>query len=348
MTTTKPTDDDAARAALARNAVNLASPRLGAEVLAATDEFFAPAARMLADAPPVFIPDKFDDHGKWMDGWETRRRRDGGHDHCVVRLGVSGVIRAVDIDTSHFTGNFPPAASIEACLSDGAPGAEAAWTEIVPATPLAGDSHHLIAVADPGVYNHLRLHIYPDGGVARLRVYGEPFRDWSGVGADAVVELSAIANGGRIVGYNDAHYGDAWAILTEGRGRNMGDGWETRRRREPGNDWIIVKLGAPGVIERVEVDTAHFKGNYPDRCSLQGALVAGGGDESVIAQALFWDEIMAPQKLEADRIHVFEGAAIRAAGAVSHVKLNIFPDGGISRLRIFGRLARDHMPDRGP
>ncbi len=338
------TTKDDALAALARNAVNLASPRLGAEALAATDEFFAPAARMLADAPPVFIADKFDDHGKWMDGWETRRRRGGGHDHCLVRLGVAGVIRAVDIDTSHFTGNFPPAASIEACLSDGAPGDAAAWTEIVPATPLAGDSRHLIAVADPGVYNHLRLHIYPDGGVARLRVYGEPVRDWSDWDADTVVELSSIANGGRIVGYNDAHYGDAWAILTEGRGRNMGDGWETRRRREPGNDWIIVKLGAPGLIERVEVDTAHFKGNYPDRCSLQAASVDEGTDESVIAQALFWDEIMAPQKLKADRIHVFEGAAIRAASAVSHVKLNIFPDGGISRLRIFGRLARDPAP----
>ena len=164
-------------------------------------------------------------------------------------------------------------------------------------------------------------------------------RDWSALAPDAVVELSAITNGGRIVGYNDAHYGNTWSILLAGRGVNMGDGWETRRRREPGNDWIIVKLGTPGIVERVEVDTVHFKGNYPDRCSLQAAFVEAGNDETVVSEAEGWDELMPPQKLEADRQHFFEGDAIRARGAVSHVRLNIFPDGGVSRLRIFGRRA---------
>ncbi len=323
----------------ARNATNLASPRLGSEAIFATDDFFAPKARMLQDAPPVFMPDKFDDHGKWMDGWESRRRRDGGHDFCVIRLGVQGRIAEVDIDTSHFTGNYPPKASLEGCLSENTPDDDCVWTELVPATPLAGDSHHFIPVGDSGVYNHLRLHIYPDGGIARLRIYGDPVRDWSALAPDAVVELSAITNGGRIVGYNDAHYGNTWSILLAGRGVNMGYGWETRRRREPGNDWIIVKLGTPGIVERVEVDTVHFKGNYPDRCSLQAAFVEAGNDETVVSEAEGWDELMPPQKLEADRQHFFEGAAIRTLGAVSHVRLNIFPDGGVSRLRIFGRRA---------
>jgi allantoicase len=325
--------------AWASGKINLASPRLGSEVISATDEFFAPKERLLQDAPSVFVPDKFDDHGKWMDGWETRRRRGGGHDHCVIRLGVKGVIEGVDIDTSHFTGNFPPAAALEGCLSDGEPDAGAAWREIVPATSLGGDAHHFIAVEDPGVYSHLRLRIFPDGGIARLRVYGRPRGDWSG--GEGPVELSALAKGGRVLGYNDAHYGDVWAVLTAGRGVNMGDGWETRRRREPGNDWLIVALGAPGVVERIEVDTAHFKGNYPDRCGLQAALVDGGTDASVITQSLFWDELMAPQKLAADTRQVFDGAAIRRLGPVSHVKLNIYPDGGISRLRIFGRPTRE-------
>ncbi|MEM7223325.1 MAG: allantoicase [Pseudomonadota bacterium] len=323
--------------AFARDAINLASPRLGAEAIFASDDFFAPKDRLLQDQAPVFIADKFDDHGKWMDGWESRRRRDAGHDHCIVRLGIQGEIEGVDIDTSHFTGNYPRAAALEACLSDGPPDAETQWTEIVPATPLGPDSHHFIPVANRGTYNHLRFNIYPDGGVARLRVYGEPVRDLKGHNGSDVVELSALSNGGRVIGYNDAHYGSVWSLLLAGRGVNMGDGWETRRRREPGNDWIIVQLGAPGTVERIEVDTAHFKGNYPDRCSLQGALIGSGTNESVITQSIFWDELLGQQKLQADHIHLFEGNAIKALGPVSHVKLNIFPDGGISRLRIFGQ-----------
>ncbi len=323
----------------ARHRVNLASPRLGSEVIQVTDEFFAPGHRMLDDRPAVFIPDKYDDNGKWMDGWESRRRRDSGHDHCVVRLGVAGRISGVDIDTSHFTGNYPPAAAIEGCLSDTPPDVDTDWVEILPASDLGPDSHHLLPVEDDGVYNYLKLNIYPDGGVARLRVYGEPMRAWSEAERQQTHELSALANGGRVIAYNNAHYGDTWAILSEGRGRDMGDGWETRRRRKPGNDWIIVQLGAPGIVERIEVDTAHFKGNYPDRCSVQGALVEAGTADSIVTQAMFWETLMAHRKLEADSIHHFGSEEILSTEPVSHVKLNIYPDGGISRFRIFGKLA---------
>jgi allantoicase len=323
----------------ARQAVNLASPRLGSKTIGVSDDFFAPAKRMLQDGPAVFIPDKYDSHGKWMDGWESRRRRSGGHDWCIVKLGVKGVIRGVDIDTSHFTGNYPPAASIEACLSEKPPGAKAKWTEILPSTKLGPSAHHFLPIATPGVFNYLRLNIFPDGGVARLRVYGEPVAAWEGKSKTATYELSALGNGGKIVGYNDAHYGTVWTLITPGRGINMGDGWETRRRREPGNDWLVLKLGAPGRVERVEVDTAHYKGNYPDRCSLQAALVTGGTEQSIIAQSTAWPELLPQQKLAMDKIHKFDKKLIRAVGPVSHVKLNIYPDGGVSRLRIFGRLA---------
>jgi allantoicase len=185
----------------------------------------------------------------------------------------------------------------------------------------------------------VRLHIYPDGGVARLRVYGEPVPAWDASDKRSVHELSLASNGGRIVGYNDAHYGSVWTLLTAGRGINMGDGWETRRRREPGHDWIIVKLGAPGIVERIVVDTCHYKGNYPDRCSLQAALVTAGTDETVITQAMFWPKLMREQTLGPDQIHTYAADKIEALGPVSHVKLNIHPDGGVSRLRIFGRLA---------
>lgn len=316
----------------ARGRVNLASPRLGTEAVRCTDDFFAPMARMLADAPAMFRPGVYDEHGKWMDGWESRRRRNAGHDWCVLRLGARGRIAGVDIDTSHFTGNYPKAASLWASDAAGEPGEEG-WTEILPATALGPSAHHLLPVAAAGPWRWLRLNIFPDGGVARLRVYGDPAPDWAGEGR---AELSALANGGRVVAFNDAHYGDVWAILTEGRGRDMGDGWETRRRREPGHDWLIVALGAPGIVEEIEIDTAHYRGNFPDRASVQAARVSFGTDESVVTQAMFWPEILPQVPLQADHIHRF---GLAPGAPVTHVKLNIHPDGGVSRFRVFGRRA---------
>lgn len=325
--------------AFARTGINLASPRLGSAAVRCSDDFFAPMDRMLADAPPVFHPDRYDDHGKWMDGWESRRRRDGGHDWCLVRLGAAGLVRGVDVDTSFFTGNYPPGASVEACLSDGAPTEDGPWTEIVPTLDLGPSAHHYAACERPGPWNWIRLNIFPDGGVARLRVYGDPVPSWDPADTETVHELSALRNGGRVVAYNDAHYGDVWAILTEGRGTFMGDGWETRRRREPGHDWMVVALGAAGTIERIEVDTAHFKGNYPDKCSVQAARADGLDRDGLVAAAESWAQVLAPQKLAADSEHAFTGDAIAGVGPVTHVRLNIHPDGGVSRFRVFGRLA---------
>ena len=318
---------------------NLASGRLGAVVTEVTDEFFADKARMLQDAPAVFVPDKYDNHGKWMDGWETRRRRNGGHDWAIVKLAVPGVIKGIDIDTSHFTGNFPPAASLEACRSETPPSEGTAWTPILPISALGSSRHHFFPVTSDTAFNWVRLQIFPDGGVARLRVYGAPVPGWKPGDSQTVHELSALRNGGAIVAYNDAHYGNVAQLLTEGRGRNMGDGWETRRRREPGNDWIIVALGAAGIVEKAEVDTAFYKGNFPDRCSLQAARVGEGTRASIITQSQFWPVLMGEQKLAADTIHTFDPELMTKLGPVTHVKLNIFPDGGVSRLRIFGKLA---------
>ncbi|WP_271167255.1 allantoicase [Hansschlegelia plantiphila] len=320
--------------------VNLASPLLGSTAELASDEFFAPKERLLQDAAPVFLPDEFDANGKWMDGWETRRRRSGGNDWCLIRLGVPGVVKGVDIDTSHFTGNYPPAASIEGLYSDTAPDADAGarWRPLVRATPLKGNAHRYEAVTENDPVNWLRLQIFPDGGIARLRVHGIPFREWTAQERAGEVELSAAKNGGRIIAYNDAHYGAVLRLLSEGRGVNMGDGWETRRRREPGNDWIIVALASPGAVERIEVDTAHFKGNFPDSCSIQAARVEHGARGSLITQSMFWPELLPSKKLQADHIHMFGGEDVAKLGPISHVRFNIFPDGGVSRLRLFGTL----------
>jgi allantoicase len=318
--------------------MNLASARLGAIACSASDDFFADKSRMLHDAAAVFIADKYDENGKWMDGWESRRRRDGGHDFCVVKLGCKGVVRGVDIDTSHFTGNYPLSASLDACATETTPKDNAMWHPVLSAQSLGPSAHHFFPIEATEAFTHVRLNIYPDGGVARLRVYGDPVPAWDPADQKSVHELSLATNGGRIIGYNNAHYGTVWTLLTAGRGINMGDGWETRRRREPGHDWIVVRLGAPGIIERVVVDTCHYKGNYPDYCSLQAAL-AEGPDKLIINQAMFWPELVDKQKLSADNIHEYSEDTVRKLGRVNHVKLNIFPDGGVSRLRIFGRLA---------
>ena len=322
-----------------RRFVNLADPRLGAQALETSDDFFAPMERMLNPEPAVFIPGKYDDHGKWMDGWETRRKRTTGYDWCIVKLARPGVIKGFDIDTSHFTGNYPPAASIEgAYVAEGAPGASTEWTEIVPSTSLNGNSHHYVEVSSDKPYTHLRVNIYPDGGIARLRVYGQPQVDWQGASRTELFDLAAMENGAYLVAANNQHFGLASNILMPGRGVNMGDGWETRRRREPGNDWAIIALAQPGIIKKIEVDTAHFKGNYPDRCSFQAARVVGGTDSSLVTQAMFWPELLGEQKLQMDQQHYYE-SELAALGPVTHVRLNIIPDGGVSRVRLWGTLA---------
>jgi len=326
---------------LATGSVNLASPRLGANIIEVSDDFFGAAERMLNDAPPIFFPDRYDEHGKWMDGWESRRRRQGGHDHCIVQLGAKGVLSGFEVNTRFFTGNHPPFVSIEGALIDGLPDENTVWTEIVAKSDLQPDTQNLFPVDDDRPYNILRINILPDGGVARFRVWGTPVCEWKRQDPAGHHELSAIVNAGRVVGYSDAHYGDPWIILTPGRGQNMGDGWETRRRRGPGNDWIVIALGAAGHAKKIEIDTAHFKGNYPDRCTIQAGRMEDATDADVVAASEDWPVLLDEQKLQMDHIHDFEGAAISDIGAITHIRLNIFPDGGVSRVRIFGPLAQE-------
>lgn len=311
--------------------IQLEQPRLGTRVTYATDDFFAAKERCIEPAAPVFIDDKYDDHGKWMDGWESRRNRGEGHDYCVIRLGVPGTIRGFDIDTSYFTGNYPPQASIETCASD-LDTPEDGWVEILGKTDLAGDSHHFLAVDNDDVWTHVRLHIYPDGGIARLRIYGEIQADFTGV--EGFVDLAAIENGGRAIRCSDEHYGSMHNLNVPGRGVNMGDGWETARRRGPGHDWVIIALAQSGTIERVEVDTAHFKGNYPGRVSLEAGVFES--DTDAVPDSKKWQTLLHETALKMDQQHYFE--ALEAIGDVSHVRMSIYPDGGVSRLRLFGRV----------
>ncbi|MFA1626135.1 allantoicase [Rhizobium mongolense] len=325
----------------ANGAINLASARLGARGLYATDEFFAPLERMLQDVPASFDPDLYDDNGKYMDGWESRRKRVPGHDWAIVKLAMPGRIFGFDVDTSYFTGNYPPHCSIAAAfVEDGDPTDATVWTEILAKSPLGPSAHHFFENAGKEkIWTHLRLHIYPDGGVARLRVYGSAYFDWSKVGASEEVDLGYIFNGAKSLAWSDAHYGHPDKMLGPGRGINMGDGWETKRRRGPGHDWAVIRLGHPGTIKRVIVDTAFFKGNFPDTCELLGAYLPDLGDtlsEVDTAASENWKPILTRTKLQMDHIHEYGADAIADIGPVTHVRIAMHPDGGIMRLRLFG------------
>lgn len=321
--------------------VNLAQRRLGSEVIYANDEFFGAKERLIDPRDPIFVPDKYDDHGKWMDGWETRRRREPGHDCCVIRLGVPGIVRGFDVETSHFTGNYAPEVSIDACAgNDCDPSVDDGWREILPRSGLLGDCHNYFAPREPTLCSRLRLNIHPDGGVARLRVYGEVQPDWDALAGASSIDLLALENGGRALACSDEHFGSMHNLNAPGPGSNMGDGWETARRRGPGHDWVVLALGHAGIVESICIDTAHFKGNYPDRASVQATRTDDADIERIVNESDSWDVLLPESKLQANRQHVFESGVV-STGPVTHVRLNIFPDGGVSRLRLFGHLAPD-------
>jgi allantoicase len=314
--------------------VDLAQPRLGSRVVYATDDFFADKKRLIDPKEPVFIPGKYDEHGKWMDGWESRRKRVAGHDYCIVRLGKPGILHGIEIDTRHFTGNYPPAASIDWCRSNVVHPKDG-WQTLLPSTALKGNDRQFLTAAAVGPASHLRLNIFPDGGVARLRIYGQVARNWK---TSERADLAAMENGALPVAANDEHFGRVSNMLAPGKAKNMGDGWETRRRREPGHDWAIVALARPGKIDEIVVDTAHFKGNYPDRCFLQATGESDLPRAALIARASDWPVILAEQKLSANKRHVFK-TQIRKHDPVRFVRLNIIPDGGVARLRLLGKVS---------
>ena len=319
--------------------IDLASERLGGAVLLANDEFFAPKENLLKPNTPIFIEGKYTDLGKWMDGWETRRRRTPGFDWCIIRLGLPGLVRGVVVDTSHFRGNYPEQCSLEGCTIDGQPtvseltSEDTEWTVVLPLSDLAGNSPNLFEIGKHKRFTHLRFKIYPDGGVARLRVYGEVVPDWEKLKRrGSEIDLAAVENGGLVLNCSDMFFGHKHNLIMPGRAVNMSDGWETKRRRGPGHDWVTIKLGKPGRIRCVEVDTSYFKGNFPDSCSLEACQTNG----NVLPENLEWKPVLPRTKLQAHTRRVFEDEVLDA-GTISHVRFNIFPDGGVSRLRLFGR-----------
>ncbi|MEV4178846.1 allantoicase [Nonomuraea sp. NPDC049709] len=306
---------------------DLALRTLGGSVVAASDESFAEKESLIRPGRPGFSPATFGNKGQVYDGWETRRRREPGHDWALVRLGLPGVIRGVVIDTAWFKGNYPPHASVAATCVAGYPSpAEllaAPWTEIVPRSELKGDAEHHFEIADESRYTHVRLSIHPDGGVARLRVHGEVRPDLSlyeGLGLD----LAALANGGLVTACSDEFYSAPNNVIAPGLARHQAEGWETARRRGEGNDWLVIRLAGRGIVRLAEIDTTNLLFNAPGAVSLTGL----DGEREV--------ELLPRTRLQPDTPHRFR---LGHAEPVTHVRVDIYPDGGLARVRLHGHLA---------
>jgi allantoicase len=322
--------------------IDLAAARAGGRAVLASDEFFAPKSNLLKPGRGVFIEGKYTSRGKWMDGWETRRRRTIGNDWCIIQLGIPGAIRSVTVDTHHFRGNHPEACSLSGVALSTVPKPAALktaadrWPEILSRSLLLPDAENEFPVERETRITHLRLQIYPDGGVARLRIWGEARPDWARLRArKGPLDLIAIEHGGVPLAVSDEFFSEPINLLMPGPPADMGEGWETRRRRGPGNDWVIIRLGTRGSVEGVVVDTSHFKGNFPESCRLEACDAPDLEPVAVPDERSGWRELVPRTKLTAHTTHRFR--AVGRSGPVTHVRFSIFPDGGVARLRVLGR-----------
>jgi len=324
--------------------IDLASERVGGAVVVANDDFFAPKENLLKPSAPVFIEGKYTDRGKWMDGWETRRRRTPGFDWCIIRLGLPGIIHGIVVDTSFFRGNYPEHCSLDGATFSGVPteaeltSDDVQWVPLLPQMALNGDSRNPFPIQYAQRVTHLRFRIYPDGGVARLRVYGEVVPDWEQLKrAGGYIDLAAAENGALVISCSDMFFGHRHNLIMPGRAADMSDGWETKRRRGPGHDWTIIKLARPGQIQRIEVDTSHFKGNFPESCLVEACSAEDASVDKLTDPTTAWTTVLPRTKLQAHTRHFFDQELLDT-GVASHLRFNIFPDGGVSRLRVYGTL----------
>ena len=315
--------------------IDLAQPRLGTKVIYKTDDFFASANRIINPTEPVFKVGVFDKHGKWMDGWESRRKRTAGHDFIIIKLGKPGTIKKVDVDTSHFNGNQPAMISIEGANSNSNKINQLKWQPLLSKKKTKANSHHYFTVNSDKVFTHIKFNIFPDGGVARLRLYGSIAK--SNKLKNKKINLASLLDGSSVIACNNEHFGKAENILAPGKAKNMGDGWETRRSRGKNFDWLIIKCATAAKVNKIQIDTHHFKGNFPSHCSLQAAYLPNSkNSKQIVKSSNNWKYLLKDAKLSANKVHVFKNNLMKK-DKINFIKINIFPDGGISRFRIYGK-----------
>ena len=320
---------------LIKNSTNLASPTLGTKIHSFSDQFFAAASRILRDSSPVFKDGFFDDRGKWMDGWETRRKRTPGNDYMIIKLGRPGKIDNILIDTSFFNGNQPESASIEGCYSDNNLLNKVVWKNILKKKKLYPNKKHYFKSNLNQTFNFVRLNIFPDGGIARLRLFGNIDLSKENLPRNKF-DLASVLSGSKIVACSDEHFGKAENLLSPGKSKNMGNGWETKRRRGEGYDWVILKLGYKGLISHFEINTHFFKGNYPSHFSIQVSLSSDTSSiKKIVKQSFKWKSVLKNVSLKPNNRLIIK-PHFKSFDHTNLIKLNIYPDGGISRFRVFG------------
>ncbi|KAG1751648.1 allantoicase [Suillus paluster] len=313
----------------------LSSVSIGGQVVHVSDEFFAEAYQLLLVEPPVSLAKQYGPNGELYSGWETRRHNPT-YDWCTIKLGTTGIIIGFDIDTTHFNGNEAPEASVDAAYEFPIEGAAVrVWKEILPRVRLGPSRRHIYKIPATGQATYVRLRIYPDGGIARFRVYGRIMPVFPASPVEPF-DLAHIFAGGKVVATSDDHFGSSSNLLLPGRGKDMGDGWETKRSYAKNHqDWVTIKLGAPGYLSTAVIDTIHFKGNFPESCDIWGICsqenVPGANSDG-------WKIILSPVKLGPHRLHFFQLSDPRER--YTHVKISIYPDGGMKRIRIIGTLAK--------
>jgi len=316
--------------------IDLAQPRLGSKVIFKTDDFFASANRIIDPLSPVFKEGLFDKNGKWMDGWESRRKRTPGHDFLIIKLGKPGSISKVNVDTSYFNGNQPSMVSLEGCYSKLNNIKNFKWKNLIIKKKTKANSHHIFSSSSKSIFTHVKLNIFPDGGVARLRLYGSISKENNNF-ANKTINLASLLNGASVIACNNEHFGKAENILAPGKAKNMGDGWETRRRREKGFDWLILNSVKGKKIDKIEISTHHFKGNFPSHCSLQAAFIPNKrSSSSIVKSSNKWKFLMNKINLSANKTFKFKNILMKNK-KINFIKINIFPDGGISRFKVFGK-----------
>jgi len=316
--------------------IDLAQPRLGSKVIFKTDDFFASAKKIIDPLPPVFKEGLFGKNGKWMDGWESRRKRTSGHDFLIIKLGKPGSVNKVDVDTSHFNGNQPSMISLEGSNSRLKNIKNLKWKTLIKKKKTKANSHHIFNVSSKSIFTYIKLNIFPDGGVARLRLYGKVSKENNNFG-NKIINLASLLNGASVIACNNEHFGKAENILAPGKAKNMGDGWETRRRRDKGFDWLILNSVKGKRINKIEISTYHFKGNFPSHCSIQAAFIPNKKSySSIVKSSNNWKFLLNKNKLSANKNHKFKNKLMKN-NKINFIKINVFPDGGISRFKIFGK-----------
>jgi allantoicase len=325
--------------------VDLAARALGGSVVAASDESFGAKERLLLASDPAFVPGSFDLRGEVVDGWETRRHAGSDGDWAVVRLGVSGRVHQIDVDTRFFTGNHPSGCRVYGAalppLTDPCD-PDVPWFPLVKSTPLNADSRNILTVDDSRRVTHVRLELESDGGVARLRVYGDVIVDPAEL-ADVTVEMSGVENGGIVVWSSDTFYSDARSLIAPNRPLTMGDGWETRRRRDIGpasHDAVIIALAAESDLQRIEVDTTWFVFNASAQVRVLGSRDRPS-DGTSWWTVPFEIPVVERAPLEPDSRRQFR---VDVHG-ITALRLQAYPDGGIARLRALGRPTSSGLAD---